>query len=145
MSSIAQSARGALAFTNAQHDNARTSNDLMSYAPRPVDQPNRDWPDVIDQLLGIRNLQDDWDGEGTAAIDSNLTDGACSLACYFRDERWAVADRVCPGVNGTIFFEWHSPEMYFEVEVEEPNRAECRRVYKDGTNRVETFEISRNG
>jgi hypothetical protein len=37
---------------------------------------SRTWDQLIDELLGIRNLKDDWDGEGTEAPPPALVDGA---------------------------------------------------------------------
>src|SRR5579875_1322013 len=89
------------------------------------------WSSLIDELLRIRNLQDDWDGEGTEAPDPALVDGAITLAQSLRAKRSPPADRVIAGVNGTIYFEWHTPFGYQEIEVLSPVDAEWRWVSKD--------------
>lgn len=50
------------------------------------------------------------------------------LARHFQDERQTPADRVTAGVNGTIFFGWHFPGGYREVEIISPTEAEVRLV-----------------
>jgi hypothetical protein len=90
------------------------------------------WLDLIDELLSLRGLEDDWDGQGGEAPDPALVDGAIVLARRFQDERETPADRVTAGVNGTIFFGWHFPGGYREVEVISPTEAEVRLV-RDGT------------
>ena len=86
------------------------------------------WGELIAELLTFRGLEDDWDGQGAEALPPALVDGAISLARRFEAEGHAPADRVTAGVNGTIFFSWHSPEGYREVEVVSPTEAEVRSI-----------------
>jgi hypothetical protein len=85
---------------------------------------------LIDELLRIRNLEDDWDGEGTEAPHPSLVDGAITLAQELKAAMYPPAERVIAGVNGTIYFEWHTPLGYQEIEVTSPLDAECRWVQK---------------
>jgi hypothetical protein len=89
------------------------------------------WSGLIDELLALRSLEDDWDGQGAEAPGAALVDGAINLARRFQEERQTPADRVTAGVNGTIFFGWHFPGGYREVEVISPTEAEVRSV-RDG-------------
>jgi hypothetical protein len=88
------------------------------------------WSPLLDELFRIRNLQDDWNGEGTEAPYPALVDGAITLARYLQANGTPPADRVIAGVNRTIYFEWHTPRRYQEIEVTSPMDAECRWVRK---------------
>jgi hypothetical protein len=88
------------------------------------------WRQVLDELLRIRSLEDDWDGEGTEAPAAELVDGAVALAQDLAAHDWPAADRVIAGVNGTVYFEWHTPLGYQEIEVMSPTDAEYRWVRK---------------
>jgi len=86
------------------------------------------WKKVIDELLRIRNLEDDWDREGTEAPYPSLVDRAITLAMDFEALNNPPAERVLVSVNGTIYFEWHTPAGYQEIEVTSPRNAESRFV-----------------
>jgi hypothetical protein len=105
-------------------------------------QPPRPWSQVIDELLAIRRLTDDWDGQGAEASTPALVDGAITLAQNIRANGVRAADLAIAGVNGTVIFEWHDPAGYLELEVTAPNRAEGRWVAK-GSDAARTFTLSR--
>src|SRR5262249_1596214 len=110
-----QLARGASAFTQA----ARFfSVDESGPAPsRTGEGPGHGWSQLIDELLRIRNLEDNWDGEGTEAPHPALVHGAITLAQTLEARGHPPADRAIASVNGTIYFEWHTPLGYHEIEV----------------------------
>ncbi|HWG41352.1 MAG TPA: hypothetical protein VN688_01105 [Gemmataceae bacterium] len=145
MSAIMQSARGASAFTQPDYSFVCST----GAADKPFtpflgcdEAAARTWLPLIDELLHIRNLQDDWDGEGTEAPHPALVDGAITLAQYLQANRTPPADRVLAGVNGTIYFEWHTSFAYQEIEVTSPIDAECRWVQKD-SDVTEVINLSR--
>jgi sulfur carrier protein ThiS len=149
MSTTLQSARGASAFTQADSSvetilSSRSRNAAQTSAftwPDPDEQARAEtWHSLIDQLLRIRNLQDDWDGEGTEAPHPALVDRAITLAQYLQANGFPPAERVIAGVNGTIYFEWHTPLGYQEIEVLSPMDAECRWVRK-GSNVTEVNRL----
>jgi hypothetical protein len=87
MTAVTRSARGASAYTQAE-----------LYSTRPLDerglitsdfcmQPIRTWHELIDDLLGLRHLEDDWDGQGAVAPQPALVDGAITLAQCFQAKR----------------------------------------------------------
>ena len=86
------------------------------------------WSELIDDLLALRGLEADWDGQGAEAPGPALVDGAIKLARRFQEEKQSPADRVTAGVNGTVFLGWHFPGGYRELEVFPPNEAEVRLV-----------------
>lgn len=150
MSAILLSARGASAFTKADpyeksiwslqsRRAAQTSAFTWTY---PYEEAQaQTWHSLIDELLRIRNLPDDWDGEGTEAPHPALVDGAITLAQDLQANGSPPAARVIAGVNGTIYFEWHTPFGYQEIEVLSPMDAECRRVRK-GSDVTEVIGLS---
>jgi len=109
----------------------------------PSSSQNSTWSQAIDDLLEIRNLEDDWDGQGGEAPDPTLVDGAIVLAQDLRSLGIGSPDRTVAGANGTVFFEWDNPiesfefewpglVIYREIEVIAPNEAEVRWIY-DGS------------
>jgi hypothetical protein len=105
-------------------------------------EPKRTWSEVVDDLLAIRNLDDDWDGQGAEVPRPELVDWAISLALAMRDAGIRPADFAIAGVNGTVFFEWHSPADFQEIEVTAPYEAEVRRVRK-GSDVTEVYTLPR--
>jgi hypothetical protein len=104
--------------------------------------PTGSWPQRLDDVLALRNLHDDWDGQGAEAPDPAVADGALEFARDFQAAQLPPADRVIAGVNGTIFFEWHGSGGYLEIEVTASDRAEGRAVRK-GSVVAEVFTLSR--
>ena len=96
----------------------------------------REWRRLADELLKIRGLGEDWDGQGAEAPSPALVDWATSLAQSFP----VPADRVVAGVDGTVLFEWYLPTGYLEVEVTAPTEAECRFVRR-GSERTEIIPL----
>ena len=133
MSTVTKSARGASAYTQSNYS---------SFQPDDTNQFARAWTPVVDELLRIRNLEDDWDGEGTEAPHPALVDGSITLAQDFQAKGMAPPDHVYVGVNSTIFFEWCSSLGSGELEVISPTDAEFRWIPK-GSNRVEVTVLSR--
>jgi hypothetical protein len=137
-----RSARGASAFTQTDRSCFSLAGEAGPVFSRADDAPAHTWAKLIDELLRIRNLEDDWDGEGTEAPHPALVDGAITLAQDLEASGAAPADRVIAGVNGTIYFEWHTPLGYQEIEVTSPLDAECRWVQK-GTDEAVAVGLSR--
>ncbi len=128
MSIVMQSARGASAFTHADHSFFSTAGEVRFASLGVTDAPANTWGSLIDELLRIRNLEDDWDGEGTEAPHPALVDAAITLAQSLEASGRPPADRVIASVNGTVYFEWHTPLGYQEIEVTSPLDAEFRWV-----------------
>jgi hypothetical protein len=156
MSAILQSAYGASAFTRtdpyeeimwpSRSRHGENTSVFTCIDPNEKAQ-TQTWYVLIDELLRIRNLQDDWDGEGTEAPPPALVDGAIILAQCLQAKGYPPADRILAGVNGTIYFEWYTPLEYQEIEYQEievlsPMDAECRQVRRD-SNVTEVIHLSR--
>ncbi len=121
-----------------------TSAESGSSAPTHSSATGSGWSDRIDDLLRVRNLADDWDGDGAVAPEAAVVDGAITLAQYLAALGTPPADRVHAGVNGTVYFEWHGVEGYREIEVTHPGAAECRWVPVDGTQAI-AMTLNRQG
>jgi hypothetical protein len=134
-------ARGASAFTRTEDISTRPLDEggllVSDCGPTPASA----WSQVIDKLLALRGLEDDWDGQGAKAPPVALVDSAMTLAQHLRASNTRPADYVIAGVNGTVIFEWHGPAEYLEIEVVAPNQAEGRSVRK-GSDTTEQFTLS---
>lgn len=130
MISNSHSACGSSAFTYADAFASllTATHHEMATEERTTDNQ---WISVIDELLRLRHLEDDWDGAGTPAPHPSLVDYAISLALRLRDCDCPAPDRVIASVNATIYFEWHSAPGYVEIEVTSPRDAELRSLTPD--------------
>jgi hypothetical protein len=102
----------------------------------------RTWDELLRDVDAFRTLSNDWDGQGAEAPETGVIDGAASLARGLEADAATPADRVIAGENGTVFFEWHGPNGYVEIEVTGPGEAEGRWVPK-GANKAVEFNIAR--
>jgi len=100
------------------------------------------WKAVVDELLRLRALEDDWDGEAAVAPVAELVDGAITLAQWMKSNEWSIPDRVSAGVNGTIVFEWYTPIGYLEIEVCSTTAAEGHWI-PNGSHVAEKFLFTR--
>jgi hypothetical protein len=138
MSAIMKSAMGASTFTQTDYELVRP---ITSQVAPPNMVAIQQWGELIDELLRIRKFEDNWDGEGCEAPHSSIVDGAIKLAQVFQSKEFIPANRVIAGVNGTVFFEWHVPLGYLELEVFSSDEAESRWVPK-GSDSIEVDRIS---
>ena len=90
--------------------------------------PRNDWETVIDELLRMRELQDDWDGEGSIAPEKALVDDVTSYTYWRKKENELAPARVIATVNGTICLEWTINGLFIEYEFVEPDRVEVRHM-----------------
>ncbi|MCX7701186.1 MAG: hypothetical protein N2039_09935 [Gemmataceae bacterium] len=143
MSLVTQSARGASAFTLADPPWSASGIGDAPFYSKIDDDYAHTWPQLIDELHRIRQLEDNWDGEGTEAPPPGLVDGAIRLAQYLKTRGYPPADRVLASVNGTVYFEWHNPLGYGELEVMSPLEAEWRWVPK-GSDATTVVRLTRS-
>jgi hypothetical protein len=93
------------------------------------DERSAAWDRRIGELLALRDLADDWDGQGALAPGAGVVDAAVVLASRLRGA-WPAPDFAVAGVNGTVILEWHGTDTFTELEVESADAAEVRRVAK---------------
>jgi len=79
------------------------------------------WAVRIDELLAVRQLEDDWDGQGTPAPATGVVDSALILALLLRREGVAAPTLVTQGLSGGVHFDWLPGDgRYVELQVTEP-------------------------
>lgn len=143
MTTLIRDAHAATAFSRADVSSSGTLDVSGCFGPFVDNGDNTGWVDRIDDLLGIRNLKDDWDGEETAAPHPSLVDGAITLCQSLQSSGFPPPDRVHASVNETIFLEWHTPSGYREIEVLSPIEAECRWVPR-GADLTQVWRLGRS-
>ncbi len=89
-------------------------------------RPRNDWNNIIDELLRMRELQDDWDGEGSIAPQTALVDDLTSFAYWQKQRNELPPDWIVATVNGTICFEWYVDGFFREFEFVAPDVLEIR-------------------
>lgn len=130
MSALIQAARGASKFTSPDSYPTRALDQTGLTEPTFVSGPS--WDDLIGQVSRMRNLEDDWDGQGAEAPHTSLIDAAIRLLQSLQRAKDCPApNRVVAGVNGTVVLEWHTPLGYEEIEVVTPSTAEYRSINTD--------------
>ncbi|MCI0465085.1 MAG: hypothetical protein L0Z62_49825 [Gemmataceae bacterium] len=83
------------------------------------------WDRLLDDLVRLRALEDDWDGQGASALDPANVDRAIAWVQQMR--RWERAlppARVVPGVTGELILEWQADSFYLTAELSQPDRVE---------------------
>jgi hypothetical protein len=126
---MVEKARGAAAFSAEDRKSQQFADRGAAVFTHESVDP--EWDACIAELKRFRSLEEDWDGEGSAAPRPELVDGAISLAQRLQRDGFGSPDRVVVSVNGTIYFEWYRPREYYELEVYSPEAAEGRRVATD--------------
>lgn len=95
--------------------------------------PSDGWKRCIDSLLAIRDLEDDWDGQGTPAPPPEVVDSATILAVLLRRHGIRPPTVTVQGLYGDVAFEWQWPDQTsLTLEVTEPASATLNRVSREG-------------
>ncbi|HXG08675.1 MAG TPA: hypothetical protein VNK04_02705 [Gemmataceae bacterium] len=137
MSTMVQSARGAAAFTPDDSSHTLSAAGDASVWSQAEEETER-WNQWLEELRRLRRLEDDWDGEGAVAPHPNLVDRAIRLVGELQWLDVPPPDRIFPSTNGTIYFEWFTPEGYWEIEVLSPKEVEGRKILR-GTDHCLTY------
>ena len=95
--------------------------------------PSDGWNRCIASLLAIRDLEDDWDGQGTAAPSAEVVDSVTILAVMLRQSGVRPPTLTVQGVDGDVAFEWQWPDQTsLTLDVTEPASATLTRVTREG-------------
>lgn len=94
-------------------------------------RPEAKWDNVLRSLYGLKSLQDNWDGQGSAAPSADLIQSAVELAEFLRRVSTPPTTAVATPA-GTILFSWEDQSTYYEIEVMAPYRAEWMFVDQNG-------------
>lgn len=93
------------------------------FEPEPESTPSPaatqlQWDRILGELDRCRGLQDDWDGQGSRAIDPANIEQAID---WVRDmRRWRRAlppTRVLPGTLGEVILEWRQASFHLAAEI----------------------------
>lgn len=77
------------------------------------------WQSTLRTIVNFQHLGDDWDGFGAEPPARPVLASAIGLAYCLFDNGVAPPDRVVPGVNGTVIFEWQEANgTYTVIEVD---------------------------
>lgn len=94
------------------------------------------WSQVIDDLLRLRQLGEDWDGQGASALDAVNVDSAIAWAQHMRRYAQAVPPtQVVPGVTGEVSLVWQGlwqgKPFFLEAEISTPRQVEWMLAIPD--------------
>lgn len=97
---------------------------LMSGKDQDIEKK---WRNSIDCLLRLRNIGDDWDGEGSIAPFPEIIDSAIKLiqADDLVRKTLPPPDRITPRRDGQVGLEWFIGQMYLSVRIFAPGAARC--------------------
>jgi hypothetical protein len=88
-------------------------------------EANRPWQDAIEQIIELGQLADDWDGLGAKAPAHEVVESVLGLALVLADLGVPAPQRVTPGLNGEVDFEWQQPDgLFVHIENDRPFHAE---------------------
>jgi len=106
-----------------------------------VEEADRKLRNSIDELLELRRLGNNWDGEGAAAPLPELVDSAIS---YLTQRNIPIApSRIVPVNDGRITLEWDFIGLFVSIRIQSPNQGRIMLVKPDG--KTEFSEISLSG
>ncbi len=96
-------------------------------APREGDssifaQKPQDWQKTIDELLRIRTLGEDWDGQGASGPAPANVDAALNWVNQMRAWDQAICPtKVMAGADGEMHLVWQNDSLYLDAEIATPN------------------------
>ena len=91
-----------------------------------------EWAPVMRELLGLRSLRNDWDGEGSDAPSCEVVATAMKLAVFLRDNGQARPDSAFASRAGTVIFAWREGKRYQEIEATGPEQYEWMVIDETG-------------
>ena len=88
------------------------------------------WRKVLDDLVAMQRLADDWDGQGASAPSGELLRSALGLAKLLQVQGAPPPSCAVAGTSGTIVFIWQVPDgTYGEVEIVRPFHGEVMWIH----------------
>lgn len=93
----------------------------------PSQEPR--WNQLVDELLRLRRLPEDWDGQGASAPDAVNVHAALEWVQQMRCYPHAVPpSQVVPGTSGELMVVWqgvwHGQPSLLEAEIASPDQIE---------------------
>ena len=83
------------------------------------------WDRISNDLLRLRDLEHDWDGQGSLALDRANADAALRWINEMRRWRQALPPSCAvPGTTGEVVFEWRGDAFQLAAEISNPEKIE---------------------
>lgn len=96
-----------------------------SVLPSDCKTEDEAWKQCLDTILSIRELEADWDGQGTEAPTPEVVDSALILAVMLRERKVRPPTSTTQGVCGDVCIEWQWWDLTtLSLEVTEPYGAD---------------------
>jgi len=112
-----------------------------------IESPEDTWlASAFDELDELRQLPDNWDGEGSPAISGELLSTVAEALGRLKAQsvRRYPVPVVVPVAGGRVQLEWRKADRYFEIEF--LNTQAARYIHKEGVNiqvgRIPVPEVS---
>ena len=86
------------------------------------------WCEMLSDLVGMRNLQNDWDGLGAVAPSPDLLESSIEWARHLQWRGQSAPSSVFAGPNGTILFNWQDENGYLDAELTEPHHIQWMQI-----------------
>ncbi len=92
-----------------------------SVLPSDCKTEDEAWKKCIDSIMAIRELEADWDGQGTEAPTPEVVDSALILAIMLRERKVRPPSWTVQGVRGDISLEWQwRDQTTLDLDILEP-------------------------
>jgi hypothetical protein len=83
------------------------------------------WNQIADELARMRELKDDWDGQGASAPAVENAEAAVDWLREMRSYPQAIPpSQVAPGVTGEVLLVWQKKNFFLEAEVSKRDQIE---------------------
>lgn len=90
--------RSSTAYTQLAESPFAPADTASAYVSSSALDVRERWERLVDRLISIRFLEEDWDGEGSVAPDPNAVAGATKLAVILKSQEYpprGPRDRQC--------------------------------------------------
>lgn len=88
-------------------------------------ETNAQWERILSDVVRLRDLEHDWDGQGSLPLDRNNMDAVVAWIIDMRCWSQALPPRcVSPGTAGEVVLEWRGDEFQLAAEVNTPEKVE---------------------
>lgn len=95
-----------------------------SALPSDCKSEDEAWKQCLDTIMAIRELEADWDGQGTEAPTPEVVDSALILAVMLRERKVRPPSWTVQGVRGDICLEWQWwDQTTLDLDISEPYEA----------------------
>jgi len=99
-------------------------------------QAEANWNHIAGELARIRELRDDWDGQGATAPLAENVEAAVKWVQDMRGYPQAIPpSQVVPGVTGEVVLIWQKEAFFLEAEICKPTQVEWMLAVPDQSNK----------